>query len=68
MSSDWNTQVSNLQKTLDEIKIEVKENRCAIQSLKQEMSTGKGSIKAVMWIGAVTAAIWTMMKILKIGQ
>ena len=67
MSSDWNTQVSNLQKTLDEIKIEVKENRSAIQSLKQELATGKGSIKAVMWIGAVTAAIWTMMKILKIG-
>ena len=56
--SDWNTQVSNLQKTLDEIKIEVKENRSAIQSLKQEMATGKGSIKAVMWIGGVVGAIY----------
>mgnify|MGYP000724117189 CR=1 FL=1 len=67
MSSDWNTQVSNLQKTLDEIKIEVKENRSAIQSLKQEMATGKGSIKAVMWIGGLVGAIWTIMKIMKIG-
>lgn len=65
--SDWNTQVSNLQKTLDEIKIEVKENRSAIQSLKQEMATGKGSIKAVMWIGGVVGAIYTVMKIMKLG-
>jgi peptidoglycan hydrolase CwlO-like protein len=65
--SDWNTQVSNLQKTLDEIKIEVKENRSAIQSLKQELATGKGSIKAVMWIGGAVGALWTIMKILKLG-
>ena len=32
MSSDWNTQVSNLQKTLDEIKIEVKELQRYVQA------------------------------------
>tara|TARA_R110002074_G_scaffold229735_1_gene401143 strand:+ start:222 stop:422 length:201 start_codon:yes stop_codon:yes gene_type:complete len=65
--SDWESQVSNLQKTLDEIKTEVKENRQEVQLLKQEMATGKGSIKAIMFIGATVAAIWTIMKILKIG-
>lgn len=65
--SDWEQQVADIKKSLDEIKTEVKENRSAIQSLKQEMATGKGSIKAVMWIGATVGAIWTIMKILKIG-
>ena len=65
--SDWESQVSNLQKTLDEIKTEVKENRQEVQLLKQEMATGKGSIKAIMFIGTTVAAICTIMKILKIG-
>ena len=65
--SDWETQMADIKKSLDEIKTEVKENRSAIQSLKQELATGKGSIKAVMWIGGVVGAMWTIMKILKIG-
>jgi len=65
--SDWEQQVADIKKSLDEIKTEVKENRSAIQSLKQEMATGKGSIKAVMWIGGAVGAVWTIMKILKIG-
>ena len=65
--SDWEQQVADIKKSLDEIKTEVKENRYAIQSIKQEMATGKGSIKAVMWIGGAVGAIWTIMKSLKIG-
>ncbi len=65
--SDWEQQVADIKKSLDEIKTEVKENRSAIQSLKQELATGKGSIKAIMWIGGLVGAIWTIMKIMKIG-
>tara|TARA_R100001460_G_scaffold6234_2_gene16425 strand:+ start:258 stop:470 length:213 start_codon:yes stop_codon:yes gene_type:complete len=63
--SDWETQILNLQKTLDEIKDEVKENRAEIQELKQELATGKGSIRAVMWIGGIIGIVYTLMKIIK---
>ena len=41
--SDWETQYSQICKTLDEIKSEVKENRSEVMKLKQEMATGKGA-------------------------
>ena len=65
--SDWEQQYSQICKTLDEIKKEVKENRNEVQLLKQEMATGKGSIRAVMWIAGVVGIIWTLMKMMKIG-
>tara|TARA_Y100001970_G_C13984048_1_gene724736 strand:- start:433 stop:633 length:201 start_codon:yes stop_codon:yes gene_type:complete len=65
--SDWEQQYSQICKTLDEIKNEVKENRNELQLLKQEMATGKGSIRAVMWIAGVVGVIWTLMKMMKIG-
>ena len=65
--SDWESQYLQICKTLDEIKNEVKENRNEVQLLKQEMATGKGSIRAVMWIAGVVGIIWTLMKIMKIG-
>ena len=55
--SDWEQQYSQICKTLDEIKNEVKENRNELQLLKQEMATGKGSIRAVMWIAGVVGVI-----------
>jgi hypothetical protein len=41
----------------------MKEQRKEIQSLKQEMSTGKGAIRAVTWIGIILGAIYTWLKI-----
>ena len=41
----------------------MKEQRKEIQSLKQEMSTGKGAIRAVIWIGVILGAIYTWLKI-----
>ena len=65
--SDWEQQYSQICKTLDEIKKEVKENRNEVQLLKQEIATGKGSIRAVMWIAGVVGIIWSLMKMMKIG-
>jgi peptidoglycan hydrolase CwlO-like protein len=65
--SNWEAQVINLQKTLDEIKNEVKDNRAELVELKEEMATGKGAVRAVLWIGGLLGAIWTIMKIVKLG-
>lgn len=65
--SNWEAQVINLQKTLDEIKNEVKDNRAELIELKEEMATGKGAVRAVLWIGGLLGAIWTIMKIVKLG-
>jgi len=67
MAAKWEQPLNDIKKTLDEIKSEVKENRSAVQSLKQEMATGKGSIKAVMWLGGLIGAIWTIIRIMDIG-
>ena len=64
--SEWPNQYTQLLKSLDEIKEEVKENRNELQSLKQEFALGKGSIRAVLWLGAAVGAIWTIMKIMRI--
>lgn len=64
--SDWPNQYIQLLKCLDEIKVEVKENRNELQSLKQEFALGKGSIRAVLWLGAAVGAIWTIIKIMRI--
>ena len=50
MSNEWEVQLKHIQSTVDSISTEVKENRKELQALKQEMSTGKGAIKAVAWI------------------
>ena len=63
MSEQWETQVNNLQKTLDEIKIEVKENRQDVIRLKQEMALGKGAIRTAIFIGSILGAIYTFFKL-----
>jgi peptidoglycan hydrolase CwlO-like protein len=62
--SDWETQYSQICKTLDEIKSEVKENRSEVMKLKQEMATGKGAIRTAIFIGSVLGAIYTFFKLL----
>jgi|TARA_R100001594_G_scaffold76110_1_gene110800 hypothetical protein len=62
--SDWETQVNNLQKTLDEIKVDVKENRQDVIRLKQEMALGKGAIRTAIFIGSVLGAIYTFFRLL----
>ena len=62
--SDWEQQVTNLQKTLDEIKVEVKENRQEVIKLKEEMATGKAAIKTTLFIGSVLSGIWIFIKLM----
>ncbi|ANS04589.1 hypothetical protein [uncultured Mediterranean phage] len=62
--SDWESQIKNLQKTLDEIKSEVKENRQEVMKLKQEMATGKGAIRTAIFIGSVLGAIYTFFRLM----
>ena len=62
--SNWENQYSQICKTLDEIKSEVKENRSEVMKLKQEMATGKGAIRTAIFIGSVLGAIYTFFKLL----
>ena len=62
--SDWEQQVTNLQKTLDEIKVEVKEHRQEVIKLKEEMATGKSAIKTTLFIGSVLSGIWIFIKLI----
>jgi len=56
-------QLKHIEFTVNSISTEMKEQRKEIQSLKQEMSTGKGAIRAVTWIGVILGAIYTWLKI-----
>ena len=62
--ADWDKQVVNLQKTLDEIKIEVKENRQEVIKLKEEMAMGKSAIRTTLFIGSVLGGIWVFLKLI----
>ena len=62
--TEWETQYSQICKSLDEIKSEVKENRQEVMKLKQEMATGKGAIRTAIFIGSVLGAIYTFFKLL----
>ena len=62
--SDWENQYTQICKTLDEIKSEVKENRSEVMKLKQEMATGKGAIRTAIFIGSVLGAIYTFFKLM----
>jgi|TARA_R100000687_G_C6301372_1_gene96081 hypothetical protein len=64
MSEHWETQVLNLQRTLDEIKVEVKENRQDVIKLKQEMALGKGAVRTAIFIGSILGAIYTFFKLM----
>ena len=64
--SEWEAQVKNLQNTLNEIKVEIKENREEIVELKQDLATGKGAIKTVLWLGCFVTLVWTTIKVITI--
>lgn len=53
-----------IHKTLEELKEEIKENRYEIVKLKQELSTGKGAIKAIAFVGVIVSIIWTTLNII----
>ena len=64
--SEWEAQVKNLQNNLNEIKVEIKENREEIVELKQDLATGKGAIKTVLWLGGFVTLVWTTIKVITI--
>ena len=62
--SDWEKQLIHLQKTLDEVKVEVKENRQEVIKLKEEMATGKSAIRTTLVIGSILSGSWVFMKLI----
>ena len=64
--TDWESQVIAITKALDRIEIEVKENRNEVIKLKEEMATGKGAIRSILWLGGIVTLIWTTIKIITI--
>ena len=62
--TEWENQYSQICKTLDEIKSEVKENRSEVMKLKQEMATGKGAIRTAIFIGSILGAIYTFFRLM----
>jgi|TARA_B100001250_G_C19133295_1_gene500588 hypothetical protein len=64
--TDWESQVLAITKALDRIEVEVKENRMEVVKLKEEMATGKGAIRSILWLGGIVTFIWTTIKIITI--
>ncbi len=62
--ADWEKQIENVIRSLDEIKIEVKENRQELIKLKEEMATGKSAIRTTLFIGSILSGIWVFIKLL----
>ena len=65
MSDQWELQVKQILNSLDDLKKDVRENKDEVTKLKVEMSTGKGALKAVAWIGSVLIIIFTTLKLLR---
>lgn len=65
MSEQWELQVKQILAFLDDIKKDVRENKDEVIKLKVEMSTGKGALRAVAWIGSVLIIIFTTLKLLR---
>lgn len=62
--TNWESQVVAITKALDRIEIEVKENRMEVVKLKEEMATGKGAIRSILFLGGIVTFIWTTIKII----
>ena len=60
--TNWESQVVAITKALD--RIEVEENRMEVVKLKQEMATGKGAIRSILFLGGIVTFIWTTIKII----
>jgi len=64
--SEWESQIQAITKSLDRIEVEVKENRMEVVKLKEEMATGKGAIRSILWLGGIVTLIWTTIKVITI--
>ena len=64
MSDQWELQVKQILSSLDDLKKDVRENKDEVTKLKVEMSTGKGALKAVAWIGSVLIIIFTTLRLI----
>ena len=64
--SEWESQIKAITKALDRIEVEVKENRIEVVKLKEEMATGKGAIRSILWLGGIVTLIWTTIKVITI--
>ena len=64
--TDWESQVLAITKALDRNEVEVKENRMEVVKLKEEMATGKGAIRSILFLGGIVTLIWTTIKIITI--
>ena len=64
MSDQWELQVKQILNSLDDLKKDVRENKDEVTKLKVEMSTGKGALKAVAWIGSVLIIIFTTLRLI----
>lgn len=64
--SEWESQIKAISKALDRIEVEVKENRMEVVKLKEEMATGKGAVRSILWLGGIVTLIWTTIKVITI--
>jgi len=64
MSDQWELQVKQILDSLTDLKKDVRENKDEVTKLKVEMSTGKGALKAVAWIGSVLIIIFTTLRLI----
>ena len=64
MSEQWELQVKQILDSLSDLKKDVRENKDEVTKLKVEMSTGKGALRAVAWIGSVLIIIFTTLKLI----
>lgn len=64
MSDQWELQVKQILDSLTDLKKDVRENKDEVTKLKVEMSTGKGALRAVAWIGSVLIIIFTTLRLI----
>ena len=64
MSEQWELQVKQILDSLTDLKKDVRENKDEVTKLKVEMSTGKGALRAVAWIGSVLIIIFTTLRLI----
>ena len=64
--SDLQVCLAKITTKLDRIHEDVATNSQDINSLKQEMSFGKGAVKSVVWIGSVIAVLFGLIKLFEL--
>ena len=64
MSEQWELQVKQILDSLTDLKKDVRENKDEVTKLKVEMSTGKGALRAVAWIGSILIIIFTTLRLI----